>query len=209
MSWRLSRALVSLQAEVNADEPERSKASDGTKGDDAHAARVSDHNPDAAGIVHAWDCTVWDDEDPDELDDVAGPLAEFLRASRDPRIKYVIHRGRMFSSYATATRKAWEWGPYTGANGHFHHVHVSVYGDDPAPWGYPATTQPPKDWYDMATEADLTRIIDARLDAKLAPIKADVAAIHAETVTSTPATKTRKGSMRWLVGKIAKGEVVA
>ncbi len=143
---RVSHAIDSLRSEVNTEHPDRDRKSDGTLGDTAHLTRKSDHNPDALGIVHAWDVTVWDDPDPDNLDDVANPLVEFLRASRDPRIKYVIHRGRMFSSYdsyknGVLVRKAWEWGPYTGVNGHFHHAHISVYGDDGSPWGYPAITE--------------------------------------------------------------------
>lgn len=147
---RVSHAIDTLRSEINAAHPGRSKISDGTLGDTAHSARKSDHNPDANGIVHAIDVTVWDDTDADNVDDVAQPLAEFLRAKRDPRTKYVIHRGRMFSSYPTTSggkyRAPYEWGPYTGPNGHFHHVHVSVYGDDGAPWGYTgsATPAPPK-----------------------------------------------------------------
>jgi len=144
---RVSNAIDTLRREINAAHPGRSKISDGTLGDTAHAARTSDHNPDANGIVHAMDVTVWDGPDPGVADDVAQPLAEFLRAKRDPRTKYVIHRGQMFSSYDSykngrVIRRAWQWGPYTGTNGHFHHVHVSVYGDDGAPWGYTGSATP-------------------------------------------------------------------
>ncbi len=164
MSWRVSKALLTLRAEVDKAHPGRSTVSDGTVGDTSHSARVSDHNPDENGIVHAWDVTVWDDGDPDSLDDVAQPLAEFLRAGRDPRVKYVIHRGRMFRSYAKPGIPAWEWSPYTGPNGHFHHVHVSVYGDDGAPWGYPDTTttptpEPPKGPLMALTDAEQTELL--------------------------------------------------
>lgn len=141
MAWRLAGSLVTLRNEINNAYPNRSKVSDGALGDAAHSARVSDHNPDAGGVVRAIDVT---QDDPFHTstpsDDVAEAVAEFLRAKRDPRTKYVIWRGRMFSSYATRTRKAWEWGPYTGPNGHFHHVHISVQpggqGDDHRPWGF-------------------------------------------------------------------------
>ena len=135
MSWRVSHAIDSLTREVDSAFPGRSKISDGTIGDAAHASRPSDHNPEG-GIVHARDFTEWDPNKNIANDDVAFMLAEFLRAKKDPRTKYVISRGRMFSSYNTATRKAWEWGPYHGPNGHFHHCHVSVYGDDGSPWGF-------------------------------------------------------------------------
>lgn len=160
MSWRVSKALLTLRAEVEKAHPGRSKVSDGTVGDTSHSARVSDHNPDENGIVHAWDVTVWDGPDADNLDDVAQPLAEFLRARRDPRVKYVIHRGQMFRSYDKPGIPAWTWSPYTGPNGHFHHVHVSVYGDDGAPWGYPGTTNPqPQPEDDMPTAKEIAEAL--------------------------------------------------
>lgn len=147
MTWKLSPALVRLRDELNAAYPKRSKASDGSIGDTAHSARKSDHNPDGAGWVRAIDVTEWDPGTPNvDGDDVAEALAEFLRAKKDPRVKYVIWRGRMFSSYATASRKAWAWGPYSGPNGHFKHCHVSVVADarglDPKAWGFHKGTAP-------------------------------------------------------------------
>lgn len=183
MTWRPSHAITSLQGEVNTAHPGRSTISDGTKGDPAHAGRVSDHNPDPNGIVHAWDCTVWDGPDADQADDVANPLAEFLRARRDPRTKYVIHRGQMFASYRTATREPWQWGPYTGPNGHFYHVHISVYGDDGAPWGYPTATNLEEPL--MVTPADETKIaaiIDARLKDALEPIHKALGDLHRQWI---------------------------
>lgn len=147
MAWKLSPALVRLRDEINAAYPTRSKASDGSIGDTAHSARKSDHNPDSAGWVRAIDVTEWDPGTPNvDGDDVAEALAEFLRASKDPRVKYVIWRGRMFASYATASRKAWTWGRYTGPNGHFKHCHVSVVADarglDPKAWGFSIDASP-------------------------------------------------------------------
>lgn len=139
MSYREAKALVQLLAEVNTRAPHRDKTSDGWIGDPAHASRVSDHNPDSAGIVRARDF----DDDPVGGHD-ATEFAEWLRRSRDPRIKYVIDQGRMFSSYATSTRPAWTWGPYSGPNAHLQHTHVSVVadarGDDPRPWGWATAT---------------------------------------------------------------------
>lgn len=135
-SWRLARALVTLRDQVNAAHGLRDRAADGSIGDAAHAASVSDHNPDAYGIVRAVDITHDpDDGDADPRDDFdAGDLAEALRLGRDPRIKYVIWDHRIFSS----TISPWTWRPYTGTNPHDHHVHVSVVadsrGDDPSPW---------------------------------------------------------------------------
>lgn len=56
---------------------------------------------------------------------------------------------------------------------------------------------PPKGWLDMLSDKEQTELLTK------------VREIHGETVTSTPQTKSRKGSMRWLVGKIAKGEEVS
>lgn len=135
MTVRSAYSLDVLLEEVNARAPHRDKASDGWLGDQAHAARVSDHNPDSQGVVRARDF----DDDPLGGHN-ATEFAEFLRQSRDHRIKYVIDQGRMFSSYSTSYRRAWEWGPYDGINAHEQHTHVSVVADDRAdserPWGW-------------------------------------------------------------------------
>lgn len=150
MTWRLAGSLVTLRNEINAAYPGRSKVSDGSIGDTSHSARVSDHNPDAGGVVRAIDVTQDDPFDtPTPADDVAEAVAEFLRQKKDPRIKYVIWRGRMFSSYRTSKYAAWTWRPYSGPNGHFHHVHISVTpggeGDSGKAWGFtrPGNYSPP------------------------------------------------------------------
>lgn len=127
MSWRLAKSLLTLRDQINAKWPGRSKASDGTVGDLAHASRKSDHNP-LNGVVHALDIT----HDPANGVD-AGALAEAIRASHDPRIKYIISNARIASE-----RDDWAWRPYSGANAHRHHVHFSVkagaLADDISPW---------------------------------------------------------------------------
>lgn len=45
MTWRLARGLEHLRAQVNTKWSNRSKDSDGSIGDEAHASRSSDHNP--------------------------------------------------------------------------------------------------------------------------------------------------------------------
>jgi len=145
MTWTLAKSLVTLRNEFDRAHPNRPKASDGTVGDLSHQARTSDHNPDANGVVRAWDCTALDETKPH-------PLAVWIAANRPRRVKYVISRGQIMKSYASASGPAWTWLPYTGINGHFHHCHVSVvaapWGDDPAPWGYPdGIAKPaPKPW---------------------------------------------------------------
>ena len=142
MTWTLAKSLVTLRNEFDRAHPNRPKASDGTIGDAAHSARTSDHNPDANGVVRAWDCTALDESKPH-------PLAVWIAANRPARVKYVISRGQIMKSYTSSSGPAWTWLPYTGINGHFHHCHVSVtaapFGDDPAPWGYPDGIAP-KPW---------------------------------------------------------------
>jgi hypothetical protein len=126
-AWRLARSLETLRAQVDAAWPDRSKASDGTIGDAAHARRTSDHNPNARGVVCALDIT----HDPANGCD-AGKIAAALRASRDPRIKYVIWDRKIFNSQLWP----WEWRDYRGTNPHTAHVHISVRDDvsDDVPW---------------------------------------------------------------------------
>jgi len=90
---RLARSLDTLRSQINAKYKDRSKLSDGWIGDTAHAARASDHNPNAEGVVTALDIT----HDPAHGLDT-WKLAEVLRNNKDPRIKYVISNGRIFSS---------------------------------------------------------------------------------------------------------------
>ena len=147
-SWTLAGSLVQLRKEIDAAFPNRSKVSDGTIGDAAHSARESDHNPDEFRVVRAMDIT----RDVQDQIDIANNVAEFLRAKRDPRTKYVIFNKRIFSS----TVEPWTWRPYSGLNDHTHHVHISVMphpiGDDGRPWGYD-----PKE--EVVTEADKKEII--------------------------------------------------
>ena len=150
MPWRVAKALLKLRGQIDAQYPKRSKKSDGSIGDAAHASRNSDHNPwiqDAGnGVVSAIDIT----HDPKcGLD--TWKLAEELRVERDPRIKYVISNKRIWS----ATTQPYSWRKYTGSNPHSEHMHVSVkstksHYDDDSEWAPPkaggATEAPP--WAD-------------------------------------------------------------
>lgn len=133
MSWRAAKSLLTLRDQYNDRFPNRSKRSDGIVGDLAHQSRVSDHNPDANGVVHALDIT----HDPDHSLNIAVEV-ERLAASGDGRIKYLI-----------ANRRIWEpgkgWQPYGGTNPHTDHMHISVRannGDDPNPWNIFGETAP-------------------------------------------------------------------
>lgn len=130
MSWRIARSIDTLRRQVNARWPARDKASDGTIGDAKHSSRKSDHNPNSLGVVCAID--IDKDLSPTEKVDV---VVNALVNSRDPRIKYIIWRGQILSSIV----QPWVWRRYTGANGHFEHMHLSVSPDpnlydDPREW---------------------------------------------------------------------------
>jgi hypothetical protein len=122
--------------QVNRAYPNRSKASDGTIGDAAHASRSSDHNPwvkdGKTGVVTAIDFT----HDPDSGLD-AGALGKALIASRDSRIKYIIWDRKIISGEDGPS--PWRWRKYSGKNPHNKHVHISVKSskasyDDTSPW---------------------------------------------------------------------------
>ena len=171
MGWRVARSLDTLLEQINELAPSRSTISDGSIGDAAHATRDSDHNPWCGpGVVTARDYT----HDPDAGADMH-KIAEALRQSRDPRIKYVIWDKRMFSSYPTSTSSAWEWRPYTGINLHTQHMHVSVNcaasQDSTVRWNI---QQQEKDWFDMADKEDLKKIVKEAVDAATKDIKAEL-----------------------------------
>lgn len=113
MSWRLAESLVVLRNQVNEAYPNRSKASDGTRGDKAHQATPSDHNVNAQGVVCAMDIT----------DDPQGGFSAqtFLEAQlKSPHrdLKYMIFKGRIYSRIY-----GWQSRPNSG---HYSHIHVSV-----------------------------------------------------------------------------------
>ena len=107
----LAKSLITLREEINTRWPHRDKTSDGWIGDAAHAARVSDHNPDEKGCVHAIDI----DKDGVDTDLI---LRETIG---DPRVNYVIFNREIYSRV-----RDFKAHPYDGANPHTHHIHVSI-----------------------------------------------------------------------------------
>lgn len=126
-NYYLAPSLADLRNEVNAANSKRDHSSDGWIGDDSHAARVSDHNPDwsAGGVVRALDI------DKDGSD----PMALVRIACADPRVEYVIFNGLIYLR-ANGFRPQ----KYTGPNKHTGHVHVSLRhtrdAERPGRWGY-------------------------------------------------------------------------
>lgn len=104
-------AIVKLRDQINAAYPRRDRASDGIWPSAAHtrANPSSDHE---AG--NALDI---DNDLADGVDVMF--VALLLSASRDSRIKYIIHDGRIWN-------RLHGWHPYTGSNPHSTHMHISV-----------------------------------------------------------------------------------
>lgn len=142
---RLAPSLVDMWREANAIAPNRRKASDGSVGDLAHAARSSFHNP-SSGFVDALDLT----NDPAGGFDVHKRARELVGRG-DDRLDHVISN-RMIWSQARPY-----WRAYTGSNPHTLHAHFAVRrnaaGRTPGAWWptkpKPAPT-PPEEDDDMA-----------------------------------------------------------
>jgi hypothetical protein len=124
MTWRLALSLDTLRAEVNAFAPARSKASDGTIGNEDHQARASRHNPNDLGVVCALDLT----HDPAHGCDVHA-IADQIRRNPHPELDYVISNRRI-----AGRDTGWTWHAYGGSNPHVSHAHFGVgVGEDSEP----------------------------------------------------------------------------
>lgn len=152
-----------LRNELNADNPDRDKRSDGWIGDASHAARKSDHNPDWEhnGIVIAFDI----DNDGVDVDKLIALLI------KDHRVHYVIWNRHIWSREHNFVKRA-----YTGKSPHTEHVHVSFlleFANDGAPFGYykpkpaapVAPTHTPTPTHAPARKSD-SQIADEVVDGK-------------------------------------------
>jgi len=122
MKYQLSKAAQQLREQFDDSYPSRDRTSDGWIGDTRHAARPSDHNPDANGWVRAIDVDrdVSGRSKPDLMPDIADQIRLLCKSKKERRIAYIIFDGRIASS-----KKAWAWRPYEGSNKHNHHCHIS------------------------------------------------------------------------------------
>lgn len=92
--------------------PGRSQLSDGICGDEAHRRRVSDHNDGTAvDLTH----------DPEGGFD-AHAHVEQIKRRRDPRVKYIISRRRIWNPSISD-----DWRDYNGSNPHDRHAHISIH----------------------------------------------------------------------------------
>jgi hypothetical protein len=112
-----------LRSQVNKRWVNRDKASDGWIGDSDHAARISDHNPDGRGYVHAIDI----DEDfrgsENDTRWFADQLIAYARMKQPAwaRLKYVVYEQQIASGTYASQNWVWRDGDY----GHTEHIHVS------------------------------------------------------------------------------------
>jgi hypothetical protein len=122
MKPRLSKAAIQLREQFDDTFPDRDRTSDGWIGDTRHAARPSDHNPNAENWVLAIDVDrdVSGKSKPDLMPDIADQIRILCKSKKERRITYIIFDGRIASS-----KKNWAWREYTGANKHNHHCHIS------------------------------------------------------------------------------------
>jgi hypothetical protein len=121
-SYRLSKCAIQLREQIDDSFPDRDRTSDGWIGDSRHAARESDHNPDALGWVRAIDV----DRDlsgkakPDIMPNLADQIRLFAKSDSRKRITYIIFNGQIASPLL-----GWKWRKYSGINKHNHHCHIS------------------------------------------------------------------------------------
>src|SRR5688572_15044416 len=107
--WTLVPSLVRLRTEFNEIAPARDRGSDGSIGDQAHADRVSSHNPDETGAVpvrdadsrnevHAVDVDV-DLRTPGlSMEQVVQHLVARSRAGLEDRLRNIIYNRRIWAA---------------------------------------------------------------------------------------------------------------
>jgi hypothetical protein len=129
--WTLIPAAVSLRAAFNQLCPDRDHTTDGAVGNAAHAATVSDHNPDETGAVPIHDADNVNEVHAIDVDtDLRTPgltmamVVRFVvgrcRAGAERRLRYVIFERVIYSASA-----GWQPRPYPGVDPHTGHAHFS------------------------------------------------------------------------------------
>lgn len=123
MSWKPVAGITTLQDQIDKRWPTRDKASEGILGDSAHSARLSDHNPDSKGLVHAIDVDEDFNGSPHDTEWYADQLIAYARMKRSGsvRLKYAMYENRIASGTYSAQNWVWRNGDY----GHTKHIHTS------------------------------------------------------------------------------------
>lgn len=143
MTWRAANSLLQLHRQLKAGAPRAAPpATDvdewGLVGDAAHDP-TSDHAPHDFPGWGTQIVTAADFPNRPDLGLDAHKVLDDIRRARDPRAKYGISNGQIFSNHAVDGYAAWAWRPYTGSSDrHYTHGHLSVVGDARAdgtqPW---------------------------------------------------------------------------
>lgn len=126
-NWRVAESIRQLHRQLRPLAPNAPAVAFGTVGDAAHGTS-GEHYPrvypglGTRPVVCAGDFPKAGNLNP-------WTVLDSIRRSRDPRVAYGISEGRMFSSYPTSRYPAWTWRPYSGADRHDTHGHLSVVGD--------------------------------------------------------------------------------
>ena len=169
MTYTIAPAALAALRQATALWPDRDRGCDGTIASSSHLATApkSFHNPSRGdgiwtegGVVLAFDLT----HSPEKGCD-AHRLVRAAVARGDRRISEAISQGRIW----TRARAAQGWRPYTGANPHNAHAHVSIaweHRNDTGPWWKPA----PIDEEPEMTPAEwerLENLLDHMLDDKI------------------------------------------
>ncbi|MEV6306765.1 hypothetical protein AB0M02_45720 [Actinoplanes sp. NPDC051861] len=178
--WVLVPCLVQLRTELNRIAPDRDKTSDGTIGDRAHQATVSDHNDDEVGRVPIYDADSKHEVHAFDADDdlrtpnltmemVVQHILARSRSGAENRLRYIIYNRRIWEA-----SNRWKQRAYTGSSPHTEHAHFSASyvtsrEANTTSWRLEdipvALTDADKRW--LTTE--FTRIVDARLDQLTKP----------------------------------------
>jgi hypothetical protein len=124
---RLCAGGITLRNQINQKWPHRDRRTDGWIGDRKHSERISDHNPDENGIVHAIDIDENFGRGKERNGAAAMRLADELLAYAQSalpgakRLKYVVYEDQIASG--TYKRTWWRW--RGRGYGHTAHIHVS------------------------------------------------------------------------------------
>lgn len=130
--WELVPCLVQLRTELNLIAPGRDRTSDGTIGDAAHQANISDHNDDEVGRVpirdadgkhevHAYDADADLRTYDLTMEKVVQHILARCRSGAERRLRYIIFNRRIWEA-----SNNWRQRKYTGASPHTEHAHFSA-----------------------------------------------------------------------------------
>ena len=214
MAWRAARSLLVLHQQLQAGAPRAKPPATGV--DEWGLIGDAEHDPTSDHAPH--DFPGWGDDivtaadfpNRPDLGLDAHAVLDDIRRSRDPRAKYGISNGQIFSNHSVTqggkTYAAWEWRPYlSSGDKHYTHGHLSVVGDARADgtqsWATIGgdLTMTPEQWTVLLRVDERIGTLIAMLDAvpstkeanKLGAALKAAAAPSAATVTVDAATEAR------------------